>query len=269
VLISEITGYLSPISGNKHPPDASIFASPAHVKWYMEVIGQGFNLPLEDMAITNHDVDIYARWLFEQDTRPLAVAKEGLEQEFFQIIFHQFSLLFQPRIAKSTSSTSFHTASSSHTVQNQYQKSFHINMLPVHNHVVPLSFTSPPSTTSSSSSTNQAPPPPPPPPPPQQQPQQQSSQHSLNTTNNNNTQATVLKETLSQLVQRHIELCKKTLKVFAMAARTLKLSTDTWAVLLKVMLGITDYLLKEPMGESSSLGVMNMADELCDSLLQV
>lgn len=230
----------------------------------MEVIGQGFNLPLEDMAITNHDVDIYARWLFEQDTRPLAVSQEGLEQEFFQIIFHQFSLLFQPRIAKSNTA-SFHTASlNTNTIQNQYQKSFHVNMLPVHSHVVPLSFTAPPSTTATTSSSN--------PPPPPSQPQHQSSQHSLNTSNNNNNnaQATVLKETLSQLVQRHIELCKKTLKVFAMAGRTLKLSTDTWAVLLKVILGITDYLLKEPIGESNnSLGVTNMADELCDSLLQV
>jgi hypothetical protein len=94
-----------------------------------------------------------------------------------------------------------------------------------------------------------------------------------NTTSNNgnpsNPQTTALKETLSQLVQRHIELCKKTLKVFAMAGRTLKLSEDSWAVLLKVILGITDYLLKEPSGEDSTLGVMNMGDELCDSLLQV
>lgn len=89
------------------------------------------------------------------------------------------------------------------------------------------------------------------------------------TTSASNAQS-ALKETLSQLVQRHVELCKRTLKVFAMAGRTLKLSAETWSVLLKVMLGITDYLLKEPSGgDASNLGVINMADELCDSLLQV
>ncbi|KAI8067251.1 hypothetical protein BDF21DRAFT_111951 [Thamnidium elegans] len=186
----------------------------------MEVIGQGFNLPLEDMSITNQDVDIYARWLFEQSTRPEAVSKEGLEQEFYQIIFHQFSLLFQPRIARN------HVVVSPNNNANNTKTSFHIGVPATAQ--MPLAFNS------------VAP-----------------------------NQTTNLKETLAQLVQRHVELCKKTLKIFAMAGRTLKLSTETWAVLLKVMLGVTDYLLKEPTGETSNLGVMNMADELCDNLLQV
>lgn len=241
LLISEITSYFHPSSG-KPPPDPSIFTSPAHVKWFMEVLGQGFNLPLEDMAITNDDIDIYARWLFEQNTRPAAVVKDGLEQEFFQIIFHQFSLLFQPRIARSSSN-------SSSSVNNATSKTtpFHMNMLPVaaHANMVPVPFTTT-NPTANSNNTN-------------------------NNTNANtlNSQTTALKETLSQLVQRHIELCKKTLKVFAMAGRTLKLSEESWAVLLKVVLGITDYLLKEPTGENTTLGVMSMSDELCDSLLQV
>jgi hypothetical protein len=250
VLISEITGYLHPASG-KQPPDPSIFASPAHVKWFMEVIGQGFNLPLEDMAITNDDIDIYARWLFEQNVRPLAVIEEGLEQEFYQIIFHQFSLLFQPRITRTNNgaSTTATTppismqstqggATSINTNTSSKNNSFHITMLPInaHNNLgMPFSPMPPTQTNTNSSSNAQS----------------------------------ALKETLSQLVQRHVELCKKTLKVFTMAGRTLKLSVETWSVLLKVMLGITDYLLKEPSGDTSNLGVMNMADELCDSLLQV
>lgn len=227
----------------------------------MEVIGQGFNLPLEDMAITNNDIDIYARWLFEQNTRPASVTNEGLEQEFYQIIFHQFSLLFQPRIARTSSTPTTPAASSvpmnsSGLVQsnstatanntNKNNTSFHINIpVSAHNHIVPLTFNSATPIASNNITS------------------------SSNNSSGNNSQTTALKETLSQLVQRHIELCKKTLKVLAMAGRTLRLSTETWAVLLKVMLGITDYLLKEPTGESSSLGVMNMADELCDSLLQV
>lgn len=285
VLISEITGYLSPPSPGKQGPDPSIFASPAHVKWFMEVIGQGFNLPLEDMNITDDDVDIYSRWLFEQELRPAAVVNEGLEQEFYQIIFHQFSLLFQPRIAKTptlpprppattihaatsaaaaASTTSNHshqqqsathnhttstsaarpaTSSSTTTANNTNRNNtpFHINMIPVSaNNVVPVSYNPPPV---NNSNTNN--------------PGNSSQQSGWNS-----------KESLAQLVQRHIELCKKTLKVFAMAGRTLKLSAESWTVLLKVMLGITDYLLKEPIGTSNS-GVMNMADELCDSLLQV
>ncbi|KAI8379977.1 hypothetical protein EDC96DRAFT_434420, partial [Choanephora cucurbitarum] len=200
VLISEITTYLHPPSG-KQPPDPSIFSSPAHIKWFMEVIGQGFNLPLEDMSITSDDVDIYSRWLFETQARPAAVTQEGLEQDFYQIIFHQFSLLFQPRIVRNTST------------------------------VIPST--------------------------------------SSNTSGNSSTPHTALKETLAQLVQRHIDLCKKSLRVFAMAGRTLEMSADTWAVMLKVMLGITDCLLKEPVGDTTNLGVVNMADELCDSLLQV
>jgi hypothetical protein len=140
--------------------------SPKHIDWYMEVIGQGFNLALEDMAITNHDVDIYSSWLFQQ--RP-DVLVEALEQDFYKTVFHHLSLLFQPRLYKNT----------------------------------------------------------------------------------------------SPLVQRHIDLCKKALEVLLTAGRKLTLERDTWIVLLKVVLGITDYLLKEPAIEDS------VADELCDDLIEV
>ncbi|KAI8881367.1 hypothetical protein K501DRAFT_295902 [Backusella circina FSU 941] len=139
--------------------------SPAHIKWYMEVLGQGFNLPLEDMNITSDDVDMYSNWLFKQ--RPQVIIPT-LEQDFYKTIFHHFSLLFQPRLYKNT----------------------------------------------------------------------------------------------SPLVQRHVDLCKKVLKTLLAAGRTLTLSPETWTVLLKVTLGITDYLLKEPTIEGS------VADELCDDLVE-
>ncbi|KAI9248753.1 hypothetical protein BY458DRAFT_536549 [Sporodiniella umbellata] len=148
----------------------------------MEVIGQSFNLPLEDMNITSDAIDIYSRWLFDSP-RPTAVVREGLEQEFYQIIFHQYSLLFQPRITRTISC-------------NQ-----------------------------------------------------------------------VIKDTVTPLIQRHVDLCQRTLRVFAKAGRTLRFSEETWKTILKVVLGITDYLLKEPAGET--LNVINMTDELCDPLLQV
>ncbi|KAI8341566.1 hypothetical protein BD560DRAFT_412168 [Blakeslea trispora] len=272
VLISEITSYLHPPPG-KQPPDPSVFSSPAHIKWFMEVIGQGFNLPLEDMSITSDDVDIYSRWLFEAQARPVAVMNENLEQEFYQIIFHQLSLLFQPRIVRNNpsspsnnnytnSNTTAHNTTTGHEKPHllppKASASFHINMLPVsaHGGIVPITFNPPASTSTPTSNTNAM---------------TAASIPGVSSTTNGSsgTPHTTLKETLAQLVQRHVDLCKKSLRVYATAGRTLQMSTDTWAVLLKVMLGITDYLLKEPAGDTSNLGVMNMADELCDSLLQV
>ena len=300
-LISEITNYLQPGPG-KHLPDPNIFASPAHVKWFMEVLGQGFSLPLEDMDITSNDVSIYAQWLFEPHLRPAAVVNEGLEQEFYQIIFHQFSLLFQPRIIQppsvpppfasslnsnisnsninnpsnsnnpSNTATSNNNSSSNinNTNNNSYNpphhhqqqqpsqhsahigtssgrpSSFYLNMLPVNPHanVVPVTLPSPTNATS---------------------PHVGSGAPSAASANN----ASALKETLTQLIHRHIELCKKTLTVLAMAGRTLEMSVETWTILLKVVLGIADFLLKEPVADNSVTGVVNMGDELCEHLLRV
>ncbi|KAG2228010.1 hypothetical protein INT45_012034 [Circinella minor] len=294
-LISEITNYLQPGPG-KHLPDPNIFASPAHVKWFMEVLGQGFSLPLEDMDITSNDVSIYAQWLFEPHLRPAAVVNEGLEQEFYQIIFHQFSLLFQPRIIQPPSvpppfvsnnsnnsnssnnntspnvTTSNNNNSSSnvnninnksnnpaqphHQQQSQHSahigtssgrpSSFYLNMLPVNPHanIVPVTLPSPTNTTS---------------------PHVGSGAPSAASANN----ASALKETLAQLIHRHIELCNKTLTVLAMAGRTLEMSVETWTILLKTVLGIADFLLKEPVADNSVTGVVNMGDELCEHLLRV
>ncbi|KAI8985276.1 hypothetical protein BDB01DRAFT_789543 [Pilobolus umbonatus] len=239
-LIAEITGYLQPSAG-KPPPDPIVFVSPAHVKWFMEVVGQGFNLPLEDMNITEDDIDIYARWLFEQNTRPVAVNTGGLEQEFYQIIFQQYSLLFQPRISRTSPPPPPPPPPPNYPSSNK--GGFPLSVLPVHTLGTPITF-------ATSNST-------------------QTTIHTTTIPSNSNSTTHLLKETLGQLVKRHIELCKKTLKVFAMAARTLKLSTETWTALLKVMLGITDYLLKESTGDVNGLGVLNMSDELCDHLLQV
>ncbi|KAI9496808.1 hypothetical protein BDB00DRAFT_869033 [Zychaea mexicana] len=314
-LISEITNYLQPIPG-KHVPDPSIFASPAHVKWFMEVLGQGFSLPLEDMEITSNDVSIYAQWLFEPHMRPSAVVSEGLEQEFYQIIFHQYSLLFQPRItqtpsaaaaaatttAAATSSSSNHRSNSTinynpqqhqhqsssqqqHSQQNQHQQqqhpphnqthqqhhsnngssssssnihahgsssgrpnSFYLNMMPINPHanLVPVTLPSP---------TNAASP--------------HIGSGAPSAAAANASAASALKETLSQMVHRHIELCKKTLTVLAMAGRTLEMTAETWTVLLKVVLGISDSLLKEPVADATISGVANMGDELCEHLLRV
>ena len=65
--------------------------------------------------------------------------------------------------------------------------------------------------------------------------------------------------------------------MLTMAGRTLgsQFSEETWLVLLKVVLGITDCLLREPLGIQFSEGNLerktatSMADELCEHLLRV
>ncbi|CAO3593387.1 unnamed protein product [Absidia cylindrospora] len=272
----------------------------------MEVIGQGFALPLEDMAITNDDITIYSQWLLDVNTRPATVINQDLEQEFYQIIFHHYSLLFQPRIFQSSNvqnipqyqqqqRTSGQTTSNgdsenastflnqqdqqpSQPVQQQNGSSsahqhtseeasmpnkiastsseFHLTM-PVHAHynMVPFTLPSPQQRSSqpTTTSTSNTPPPPPPPLPPS---------HHNSATNN-------VKDTLAPLVQRHIDLCKKTLLVICSAGRKIELSSETWTVLLKVILGISDSLLKEPSGETPIPGVKNISDELCEPLLRV
>lgn len=181
----------------------------------MEVIGQGFNLPLEDMTITSEDINIYAQWLFEANQRPAAVSREGLEQEFFQIIFHQYSLLFRPRVPRPHSGAN---KTATYTTTTVVPAPGAANLI-----TIPMASPSPPPNT---------------------------------------------RETTAQLTQRHIELCKKVLTVFTMAGRTLDLSEETWSVLLKVVLGITDSLLSERTSDGARTGP-TMGDELCDHLLRV
>ncbi|RUP51239.1 hypothetical protein BC936DRAFT_149276 [Jimgerdemannia flammicorona] len=228
-LISEITTYLHPPHGQPGP-EPTLFSSPAHVKWFMEVLGQGFVLPLEDMHITTDDISIYSQWLFEPSHRPVAVRRENLDQEFFQIIFHQFSLLFQPRLSRLPPLPgrpgSVHSNNTTIATMNSL--------------TLPTTLGIPPPAISAAG--------------PGIPPSAQQS-----------------REAIMALVIRHVELCKKVLTVFTMAGRTLgsTFTRDTWVVLLKVVLGITDHLLREPMGDQGRNGLLNMGDELCEHFLRV
>jgi hypothetical protein len=55
----------------------------AHVNWVMEVIGQSFQLPIEDHEVINMAIDIYQRWLFTDADRPIPI-KDDL-QYFIQV----------------------------------------------------------------------------------------------------------------------------------------------------------------------------------------
>lgn len=58
-----------------------------------------------------------------------------------------------------------------------------------------------------------------------------------------------------------------------MAERTLgnRFSEETWIILLKVLLGISDYLLRTPLGKSNASYINSsiMADKLCEYIIRV
>ncbi|KAF9109351.1 hypothetical protein BGX27_007698 [Mortierella sp. AM989] len=189
----------------------------AHMKWAMEVLGQGFALPLEELPIAQETTQLYSQWLFEPQMRPLAfrlVAGTADEQLLYQSMFHHYSLLFQVRSAQPPSPGANHLSHHQH-----YRHS----------------------TTPTSSSFQQIPSP--------------------------------IQIPTGVLIQRHIELCKKVLTVLTMAGRQLgnTFSEETWEVLLKVILGITDSLLREQPGKSSASMPEHskMSDDLCEHLLRV
>ncbi|KAF9973300.1 hypothetical protein BGZ73_003471 [Actinomortierella ambigua] len=193
----------------------------AHMRWVMEVLGQGFALPLEELSIAQETTQLYSQWLFEPVLRPVAFRQAlGTPDE---------QLLYQARPLHNTSThqrtpTGPAPATGSASVNSNIATTLHL----LHHHQ-----------------------------PVQSVPTQVS---------------------VSVLVQRHVELCKKVLTVFTMAGRQLggSFSEETWDVLLKVTLGITDCLLREPSDKTSPAAAAaaaqeyaRMSDDLCEHLLRV
>ncbi|KAG0230793.1 hypothetical protein BGX31_005715 [Mortierella sp. GBA43] len=192
----------------------------AHMQWAMEVLGQGFALPLEELSIAQNITQVYSQWLFDTSKRPQAFREaEGTpnEQKLYQTIFHHYSLLFEVRPA-------FPPSPGVNHLNNQH-----------HRHS-----TTPVSNSSSSSSTHATPTPVAP---------------------------------VGVQIQRHIEQCKKVITVLTMAGRQLgsSFSEETWEVLLKVVLGITDSLLRDNIFRPPAMltGHIKMSEELCEHLLRV
>ncbi|KAJ2994868.1 hypothetical protein HDV02_001280 [Globomyces sp. JEL0801] len=108
-IISKMNGYLIQ---STNPEPASILTSPAHVKFVMEIVGQGFDLPIEHIKIIQNSVKVYSTWLLEPSKRPMIVSNSDKDSEVFQSfiqvidfilntrqsIFKQSSLLFRPRM---------------------------------------------------------------------------------------------------------------------------------------------------------------------------
>lgn len=158
-----------------------------HVRWVMEIIGQAFSLPLEDIGITSNAASIYIQWLVEPSKRPPAVQKSNgeVQQQFLQTIFRHLSLLFQPKKVDGIGAA---------------------------------------------------------------------------------------KPLLATLASKHVEVCKLVLRALSQiaigtgadASSTLIISTATWKVLLRVLLGVTDYLLRMP---NHPYGYLS--EELGEALLSV
>ncbi|KAG0300769.1 hypothetical protein BGZ98_008912 [Dissophora globulifera] len=222
-LITEVTSTLLVTS------DLSLLSSMAHMRWAMEVLGQGFALPLEELSIAQETTQLYSQWLFEPQMRPLAfrlAAGTVDEQLLYQTIFHHYSLLFQVRLMPPPSPSANH-------LHHQHHR--HPTTPLAGAHGAAYASSSPSYSPSQPSATPQVP--------------------------------------IGVLIQRHIELCKKVLTVLTMAGRQLgnTFSEETWEVLLKVILGITDSLLREQPTKSTALMPEHykMSDDLCEHLLRV
>lgn len=84
IMITEVTSTLLVTS------DLTLLSSMAHMNWAMEVLGQGFALPLEELSITQETTQLYSQWLFEPQMRPMAfrqAAGTADEQLLYQVSY--------------------------------------------------------------------------------------------------------------------------------------------------------------------------------------
>ncbi|KAJ3153889.1 hypothetical protein HDU89_008754 [Geranomyces variabilis] len=232
-LIAQVTHCLLPAPPPSHaiaspaPQQPELLTSPAHVRWAMEIVGQGFALPIEDSGVIWMTVAVYESWLL--DKRPVGIdqaSDTAVEQRFWQTIFEQFSLLFQPRPR-------------SEMQQNSW----------IHDRT------------------------------------KSKEHHPVGGSDE------------PELLGTHVELCHAVLRIVCTAGRTLgaRFSEETWIVLLKVMMGAADCLLREPVAELAGGGFSSyfpadalakadrhqtvvvdadepaprMADELCEHIVRV
>ena len=79
--------------------------SPAHLRWVLEVLGQAFALPLDDIGIIGNAVAIYVAWLTRPETRPpglLAGSVDGgslstIDPEMALTLLLHLTDLFSPK----------------------------------------------------------------------------------------------------------------------------------------------------------------------------
>mmetsp|Transcript_2068 Transcript_2068/g.4811 ORF Transcript_2068/g.4811 Transcript_2068/m.4811 type:complete len:1158 (-) Transcript_2068:823-4296(-) len=64
----------------------------AHLRVILECVGQSFGLPMEAAVIIDHAVQLYRKWLTDEDAQPHALKAD--EQAFYKDMFKHMSLLF-------------------------------------------------------------------------------------------------------------------------------------------------------------------------------
>lgn len=96
VVVSEIVKYVA----KKYSEAIKLLTTPAHVNFIMEIIGQSFQLPIQDHEVINMAIDIYHKWLFSRE-RPQPIIEDT--QTFIREIFRHFSFLFVQREGQTNS----------------------------------------------------------------------------------------------------------------------------------------------------------------------
>ncbi|KAI8907305.1 hypothetical protein EDD86DRAFT_209278 [Gorgonomyces haynaldii] len=90
---------------------SAAFTSNSHVKWIMEVVGQGLSLPLNDLDIIQDSLSIYTQWLVDPTSRPMAIITrqdDTVLQQFYQNLFRHCSQLYLARVPEDESKLQTH-----------------------------------------------------------------------------------------------------------------------------------------------------------------
>ena len=80
-MVGEMTRYLN----SNITQVSTTFTSLQHVAWVMELIGQGFSLPPDDLDIIQGCIHIYSTWLLDPQTRPPVLKQDADIQSFCQV----------------------------------------------------------------------------------------------------------------------------------------------------------------------------------------
>ncbi|KAJ1657016.1 hypothetical protein IWQ61_003506 [Dispira simplex] len=210
-----------------------------HVWWVMTVLEQAFQLTSEDIPLMEIVISMYQQWLLEPKLRPQVFRNESQyweEQRLIQRIFLHFAMTFELPPADAVSkgadskekvdlrSSTISPRPSPSESGGQFSPKYRSG------------------SNSSTRSTTRS----------QVYPGQQRRAWNVPLFTGNASNLGVRSD--------HIELCKHVLQILATAGRTMgsEWSTETWKVLLQVLLGVSDYLLRRGHSQSyRSLTVSN------------
>ncbi|RKP02919.1 hypothetical protein CXG81DRAFT_17444 [Caulochytrium protostelioides] len=233
-LVWEVTQCFIPHNPVVTHPQALI-ASPSHLLWVMEATGQAFALPIENIPVIQASVTVYTAWLLEPKSSPLQSHwdnYEEVEQTLWQDMFKHFSLLFEPRqpdefaaapqMPTNGAASLGNGGSTNNSGGGGGSGGGGLGGL---------------TATASLGGGGHG-----------------NSSALANGAAQALLPATAIVDSIDNLLTAQADLCKNVLKIMATSAKQLgsRFSKATWIVLLKVLLGITDRLLSEPLSTPRS-----------------